>query len=84
MKKPWMSLFGISLMAFLLVTDILSSQDFSGCRIHYGSDLEMYDLREDPLELTDVYSDPSYSEVREQLHRELEELRVYYKDQFKP
>ena len=41
---------------------------------------EMYDLQVDPLELTNVYNDPEYKEVRDELHKKLEELRGKYKD----
>ncbi len=51
--------------------------------IHYYYDIdewELYDLHEDPMELKNVYAEDRYREVRKQLHRQLEELRVQYQD----
>lgn len=41
---------------------------------------EMYDLEKDPSELTNVYEDPAYADVRADLHKRLEELRKGYGD----
>ena len=41
---------------------------------------ELYDRKNDPMELNNVYDDPEYAEIREKLHKQLEELRAYYKD----
>jgi hypothetical protein len=51
--------------------------------IHFYYDVdewELYDLEEDPRELNNVYNEPEYSSIREELHARLEELRVEYKD----
>lgn len=51
--------------------------------IHFYYDIdewEMYDLEKDPSELNNVYDDPAYASVREDLHRRLEELRKEYGD----
>lgn len=51
--------------------------------IHYYFDLdywELIDRRKDPQELRNVYDDPAYAEVRERLHRELEQIREKYGD----
>lgn len=51
--------------------------------IHYYFDLdywELIDRRKDPQELRNVYGDPAYAEVRERLHRELEQIREKYGD----
>ena len=51
--------------------------------IHYYYDIdewELYDLQEDPMELNNVYAEPSYSDVRDRLHEQLEELRSHYGD----
>jgi arylsulfatase A-like enzyme len=51
--------------------------------IHYYHDIdewELYDRFADPLEMKNVYDDPSYKEVREELHKRLEKLMTYYKD----
>ncbi|MBQ8308163.1 MAG: DUF4976 domain-containing protein, partial [Alistipes sp.] len=47
--------------------------------IHFYNDVdqwELYDLEEDPHELQNRYDDPALAEVREQLHRELEQLQA--------
>lgn len=41
---------------------------------------ELYDLDEDPNEMNNVYDDPDYTEIREQMHIKLEEVRKKYKD----
>ena len=51
--------------------------------IHFYYDVdewEMYDLENDPREMQSVYGDPAFSEIQEQLHKKLEELRVKYGD----
>jgi len=41
---------------------------------------ELFDLAKDPMELTSVYNDPLYREVRDSLHVELQKLRDQYGD----
>ena len=51
--------------------------------IHFYYDVdewEMYDLEKDPSELNNVYQDPAYAEVKEELHQKLAELRKRYGD----
>ncbi len=51
--------------------------------IHFYYDIdewELYDIEIDPMEMKNVYDDPAYSEIREDLHRQLEDLRVSYGD----
>ena len=51
--------------------------------IHFYYDVdkwELYDLEKDPSELRNIYGDPQYAAVQEELHRELEELRAQYED----
>lgn len=51
--------------------------------IHYYYDInewELYDIEEDPQELRNVYNDPAYAEVKENLHKRLDELRAKYGD----
>lgn len=42
---------------------------------------ELYDRAVDPLEVTNVYADPAYLEVREQLKQRLAELQAHYQDE---
>ncbi len=51
--------------------------------IHFYYDMdvwELYDLQKDPSELNNIYGDPEYAEVQEELHKQLEELRIKYED----
>jgi arylsulfatase A-like enzyme len=51
--------------------------------IHFYYDVdewELYDRLKDPQEMNNVYADPAYSEVAEELHGKLKELRIKYKD----
>jgi arylsulfatase A-like enzyme len=51
--------------------------------MHFYYDIdewEMYDLHADPMEMNNIYDDPAYTEVREMLHRRLQELREQYGD----
>lgn len=51
--------------------------------IHFYYDVdewELYDRKNDPQELNNVYSDPAYAGVVENMKNKLEELRVEYKD----
>ncbi len=49
----------------------------------YGHDVdewELFDLKEDPMELHNVYGEPRMEAVRRQLHRRLEKLQIQYDD----
>jgi hypothetical protein len=51
--------------------------------IHFYYDIygwELFDLQTDPMELKNVYDDPSYSSVRRDLHNKLSYLMKKYKD----
>ncbi len=51
--------------------------------IHYYSDeseWELFDLKEDPHEMNNVYNDPGYSSKKEELHQLLYGLKTKYKD----
>jgi len=51
--------------------------------IHFYYDVdewELYDRKNDPLEIKNVYNDPNYKEVVDKLHMELDEMRIKYKD----
>ncbi|MDE3742054.1 sulfatase [Maribacter polysaccharolyticus] len=51
--------------------------------IHFYYDLdewELYDLEKDPSEMHNVYNDPAYAEVREEMHVQLEAMRTKYGD----
>jgi len=52
--------------------------------IHFYYDIdewELYDLEKDPHEMMNVYNDPAYKQVREEMHQKLEKLRVQYQDE---
>ena len=51
--------------------------------IHFYYDIdewELYDLEKDPQEMNNVYEDPAYGEIREQLMEKLHELQAQYQD----
>jgi len=51
--------------------------------IHYYYDIdewELYDIQTDPMEIKNVYNDPSYASVRADLHKRLTNLMAKYKD----
>lgn len=51
--------------------------------IHYyfvEDQWELIDRKKDPLELKNVYQDPAYGKVKEELHKKLEQLRKKYRD----
>ena len=41
---------------------------------------ELFDLQNDPMEMQNVYNDPEYNIVKENLHKQLEDLRIRYQD----
>ncbi len=51
--------------------------------IHFYYDVdewELYDLRNDPDEMNNVYGHPDYKKVQEMMHKRLDEIRLQYKD----
>tara|TARA_B110000037_G_scaffold218845_1_gene282675 strand:+ start:19523 stop:21172 length:1650 start_codon:yes stop_codon:yes gene_type:complete len=51
--------------------------------IHFYYDVdvwELYDLESDPSEMTNVYTDPLYSKIKEDMHKRLVEIRKKYGD----
>jgi arylsulfatase A-like enzyme len=51
--------------------------------MHFYYDIdewEMYDLETDPMEMKNIYEDPSYAQVREMMHKRLDDLRKFYGD----
>jgi arylsulfatase A-like enzyme len=55
--------------------------------IHFYNDIdawELFDLQRDPRELDNVYGDPDYQEVQENLHAQLAALRQQYQDTEEP
>jgi arylsulfatase A-like enzyme len=51
--------------------------------IHYyyvEDEWELIDRKKDPMELKNEYDNPTYKQIREDLHRRLTDLRVKYKD----
>ncbi|MFL9844555.1 sulfatase family protein [Flavobacterium rhizosphaerae] len=50
--------------------------------MHFYDDIdswEMYDLKEDPEEQHNIYSDPKYAALQKQLHKTLDSLQTVYK-----
>lgn len=51
--------------------------------IHFYNDIdewELFDLKKDPMEMKNVYNDPSYAKVKADLHKRLEAAKVKFKD----
>jgi arylsulfatase A-like enzyme len=51
--------------------------------MHFYYDIdewELYDLEKDPMEMKNVYGVPAYADIQENLHHQLEELRLSYGD----
>lgn len=44
---------------------------------------ELFDLQKDPSELKNVYNDPEYKKVRQEMHRKLNKLQKQYNDNTK-
>lgn len=50
--------------------------------MHFYDDIdqwEMYDLQQDPQEIHNLYDDPAYADIREDLHRSLKALQEQYR-----
>jgi len=51
--------------------------------IHYYYDIdewELFDIKDDPQEMKNVYEDPAYASIKINLHKRLKKLRKEYKD----
>jgi arylsulfatase A-like enzyme len=59
----------------------ISTERYKLMHFYYDVDeWEMYDLEKDPSEMNNVYDDPSYKEIKAQMHEKLEEIRTKYGD----
>lgn len=50
--------------------------------IHFYDDIdkwELYDLKNDPQEITNLYNEPEYAVIQEEMHDKLDSLQIYYK-----
>ena len=57
------------------------NKEFKLAHFYYDVDeWELYDRKNDPNEMNNVYNDPEYKDIVEKLTQELEELRIKYKD----
>lgn len=54
------------------------TQDFKLIGYPETQEWELYDLKKDPLEITNVYADPAYAETVEQMKAELDKLKTQY------
>jgi len=59
----------------------ISTERYKLIHFYYNIDeWELYDLKSDPMEMKNVYNDPSYASIKDDLHKRLEKLRVKFKD----
>ncbi len=59
----------------------ITTDHYKLMHLYYDIDeWELFDLQKDPAEMRNVYNDPEYSIVKENLHKELEDLRIKYRD----
>ena len=59
----------------------ITTEKYKLMHLYYDMDYwELFDLQADPEEMKNVYDDPAFSEVREDLHRELDRLMEKYRD----
>ena len=57
------------------------NKDFKLIHFYYDVDeWELYDRKNDPNEMNNVYNDPDYSDVVIKLTQDLKEIRIKYKD----
>ncbi len=57
------------------------TEDFKLVKFYYDvEEWELYDRKNDPMELRNVYHDPAYAETVKILHEQLSDLRIKYKD----
>ena len=57
------------------------SEEFKLVHFYYDVDeWELYDRINDPNEINNVYNDPEYKDVVKRLTKELEDMRIKYKD----
>lgn len=59
----------------------IATEDYKLIHFYYDIDeWELYDQKKDPQEMHNVFYDPDYREVREEMLQKLEEVRKKYKD----
>ena len=57
------------------------NEDYKLAHFYYDIDeWELYDRKNDPNEMNNVYDDPEYADVVVELKEKLKEMRAYYKD----
>ncbi len=59
----------------------LVTKDYKLIHYYFALDYwELIDRQKDPQELKNYYDDPAYADIREELHKQLEEIRAKYGD----
>lgn len=59
----------------------IRTDKYTMAHFYYDIDVwELYDLEKDPYQLNNVYSDPDYRAVREDLHNRIKELQEEFQD----
>ena len=59
----------------------IRTEQYKLIRFYYDIEAwEMYDLKNDPNELNNLYGNPEYLEIQTELHKKLDDIREKYKD----
>jgi arylsulfatase A-like enzyme len=59
----------------------IATKDYKLMHFYYDVDeWELYDRHKDPLEINNVYGDPAYEAIQEEMGQKLKELQIKYKD----
>ncbi len=59
----------------------ISTEQYKLIHYYYDTDeWELFDIKNDPDEMRNVYNDPEYTQIRSDLHKRLEKIMKTYKD----
>jgi arylsulfatase A-like enzyme len=59
----------------------ISTEQYKLIHFYYDIDeWELFDFNNDPNEMKNLYNDPAYASVKEDLHKRLKDLMIRYED----
>jgi arylsulfatase A-like enzyme len=59
----------------------IRTKDYKLIHFYYDSDTwELYDMEDDPAEMNNLYNQPEYAGIQEEMHQKLKEIRLKYGD----